>query len=101
MTDTALDPEEGADAEYPYCEAVPGIAPHNYVPFADVIGGTGMYVVCSQCGDHFLIDGTASSSGGLWGSLFPNSAPAPAAPPVVNNHPTTPPPSAPKAPWNP
>ena len=100
MTDTALDPEEGADTEYPYCEAIPGMGPHDYQGVADIIGGTGLYMVCTQCGDYFLIDGTASPTGGLWGNLFPTQsqsapAPSPSTSPSISPSGTKPPPWVP------
>ena len=48
MTDP-LDPEAG-DHEYPYCEAMPGMEPHNYQPYLDILKG-GTYLYCNQCGD--------------------------------------------------
>ena len=47
---TTLDP----DAEYPYCNAVPGIGPHDYQPFLDFMQGKSIGL-CSQCGETFEI----------------------------------------------
>lgn len=49
MTDP-LDPEEGSDSDYPYCEALNGLGPHNYQPYLDILKG-GTYLYCNQCGD--------------------------------------------------
>lgn len=51
--------EGGAPTDYPYCLARPGLEPHEYQPLVDLFGGTGIWLFCSQCGDHFNIDGTA------------------------------------------
>ena len=103
MTDTALDPEEGADDD-PYCEAVPGMGPHNYQGIPDLIGSTGTYMVCTQCGDYFLIDGTAASGGGGGGGLIGGLFPMPAhsgsgSAPSTAPQQTAPSPTAPKPPW--
>ena len=103
MTDTALDPEEGAE-DYPFCEAVvPGPAPHSYGGVADIIGMSGTYALCSQCGDLFLIDGTAPSGGGNpLGFLFPHSGgnASPSAAPATSPAPPSPSTGV-KPPWQP
>lgn len=58
VTDS-LDPEEGGGFDDPYCMATnPGPGPHNYVAIPDLIGNTGTWLICTQCGDFFLMDGT-------------------------------------------
>lgn len=82
----------GADEEvapgYPYCEARPGMEPHNYQPVVDFVIGTGIWLFCTQCGEFFNLDGTASPSLGA----PPSPAPSPVASTsnIVNN-PTKPP----------
>lgn len=71
MTDI-LDPDAIGDTEDPYCEAMPGLAPHNYQPIIDVIAGTGIYMYCTQCGDWYRIDGSEVQQ------QAPTQAPAPA-----------------------
>lgn len=65
-----LDPEEGAD-DSPYCESVPGLEPHNFQAVTDLFG-SGIWLYCTQCGDHYQIDGTAAgSSAGLTPGQLP------------------------------
>ena len=59
--------------DYPYCEAIAGVGPHNYQPAADILGGTGIWLICTNCGDYFRIDGT-----GVAGATTPTPAPSPA-----------------------
>lgn len=82
MSTDALDLEaEDADAderEYPFCDAVPGMAPHNYQPYLDIIKG-GTYLWCTQCGDIIVaLDPPVTPPGGFQQSSTPSPAAAPA-----------------------
>lgn len=56
--DPEADDEEGIDVEEGFCPSVNGIGPHDYRPVIDVLGGGGLILFCSQCGDYFGILGT-------------------------------------------
>jgi len=83
MSTPLPDEEESVDTDYPYCEAVPGMSSHNYQPAID-LGGTGMYLICNQCGDYFHVEGTGIQSG----AAPTATTPAPAAPSSGTGTPT-------------
>lgn len=90
---TPLPPPEAEEPpDYPYCDASGNITgPHNYQPAIDVLGGTGMWCICTQCGDYFRLDGTGIQSG----------APTPPQPAAPSSGTTTPPPPSTSPPWLP
>jgi hypothetical protein len=71
-TTTTTPDEEPA----PWCAAMPGVQPHNYQPVVDLVGGTGIWLYCNQCGDVALIDGTAAPKGSPSTGAPPTSAPS-------------------------
>ena len=88
MTDTALDPEEGSDYDFPHCEAMNGLGPHHYVPHLDLFTGT-QYLYCIQCGDTMVfIDAPTGGAQPAPTTVVNNASPAaptaPTTPPKAN-----------------
>jgi len=52
---------ESEKIQDPFCDALPGMSPHNFVSVVDVLGGTGIWLYCTQCGDYAYVDGSKPS----------------------------------------